>query len=123
MSTPAREGEYEVVWPDGGIYVNRFKQARLSEAEAKATARAIGGRWRLAAAPAVAGEKPAVYRIRIRSDGSAWRKGAWILHRDSFDDIARAREAAQAQARTGRLVRVTTTVSVKALAEFDGREG
>lgn len=61
------------------------------------------------------------YRIRIRSDGAAWRKGAWILYRHSFSDITGAREAAQAQARTGRLVRVTTATSVRALAEFDGR--
>ncbi len=61
------------------------------------------------------------FRVRIYSDGSAWRAGAWILHRDVFGDIAKAREAAEAQARTGRLVRVTTRTSTKALAEFDGR--
>lgn len=37
---------YEVTWPDESVYRNRDGQTRLSEAEAKATAPAIGGTWR-----------------------------------------------------------------------------
>jgi hypothetical protein len=48
--TPANEAagqaDYQVRWPDGGIYSNRYQQTRLTEAEARATARAIGGTWR-----------------------------------------------------------------------------
>jgi hypothetical protein len=40
--------EYEVIWPDGGVYANRHGETRLPFAEASATAQAIGGRWRLA---------------------------------------------------------------------------
>jgi hypothetical protein len=69
---------------------------------------------------------PEPYRLRLLSDGGAWRKGAWLLHRDSWTDFAEACEAAKAQAAPkltshGRCVRVTTGTSVKALAEFDGR--
>jgi hypothetical protein len=38
-------GEYEVIWPDSDIYTNRYGKTRLSETEARATARAIGGTW------------------------------------------------------------------------------
>lgn len=63
------------------------------------------------------------YRVRMYSDGRAWHKGAWIFYRHSFSDIAKAREAAESLAKAnGILVRVTTGTSVKALAEFDGRE-
>ena len=41
--------EYEVVWPDGSVYSNRFNQARLTEDEARMTAPRIGGTWRRAA--------------------------------------------------------------------------
>jgi hypothetical protein len=44
--------EYEVIWPDGDVYANRHGETRLSFAEAKATARAIGGKWRTAPMPA-----------------------------------------------------------------------
>jgi hypothetical protein len=44
-TTPAA---YEVTWPDGDTYVNRDGETRLAEAEARATAQAIGGRWRRA---------------------------------------------------------------------------
>lgn len=40
--------EYQVTWPDGGIYANRDGATRLQLAEAKATAQAIGGTWRTA---------------------------------------------------------------------------
>lgn len=50
MSTPANEAPspavFQVRWPDGGIYVNRHGETRLSEVEAKATAPRIGGTWR-----------------------------------------------------------------------------
>jgi hypothetical protein len=41
---------YEVIWPgpDGGTYANRDGETALTADEAIATARAIGGRWRLA---------------------------------------------------------------------------
>lgn len=39
---------YEVIWPDGRTYANRDGETRFPFAEAKATAPAIGGRWRLA---------------------------------------------------------------------------
>ena len=42
---------YEVIWPDGDVYANRHGKTRLSFAEAKATARAIGGKWRTAPMP------------------------------------------------------------------------
>ena len=42
---------YEVIWPDGDVYANRDGGTRLSFAEAKATARAIGGKWRTAPMP------------------------------------------------------------------------
>lgn len=62
------------------------------------------------------------YRIRIKSDGSAYRTGAWILYRYQFGDLAKATSKARALAVKGAcLVRVTTATSVKALAEFDGR--
>lgn len=68
--------------------------------------------------------RASAYRVRMYSDGSAWRKGAWILYRESFADVAKAREAAQSLAKAnGILVRVTAGTSAKALAEFDGREG
>ncbi len=54
MSLESREGEsaaspaaFQVRWPDGGIYVNRHGETRLSEEEATATAPRIGGTWRL----------------------------------------------------------------------------
>ena len=48
---PALDTAYEVVWPDGDIYANRHGEIRLTAAEARATARAIGGTWRAATAP------------------------------------------------------------------------
>ena len=47
----ALETAYEVVWPDGDIYANRHGEIRLTVAEARATARAVGGTWRAARAP------------------------------------------------------------------------
>lgn len=47
---------YEVVWPDGDIYANRNGEIRLSAAEARATAQAIGGTWRHATTPAAGTE-------------------------------------------------------------------
>jgi hypothetical protein len=50
VSTPANEPAsppaFQVRWPDGGIYVNRNGETRLTEAEAKMTAPRIGGTWR-----------------------------------------------------------------------------
>lgn len=44
---PVAEGDtYEVTWPDGSTYSNRFDQTRLSAGEARATAPMIGGTWR-----------------------------------------------------------------------------
>lgn len=50
--TDATTVEYEVIRPDGGVYANRHGETRLSFAEAEATARAIGGKWRTAPMPA-----------------------------------------------------------------------
>jgi hypothetical protein len=58
------------------------------------------------------------YRIRFLSDGTAYRKGAWTLHRDSWTDFAKACDAAKAYAEHGFRVRVTTGTSIKPLAEF-----
>lgn len=63
-----------------------------------------------------------VYRIRIKSNGAAHRKGAWILYRDAFTDFTEACDTAKklAPQPCGGLVRVTSGTSVKAVAEFDG---
>lgn len=58
------------------------------------------------------------YRLRFYSDGSAYRKGHWFLHRDSWTDFDAACAKARAYAELGRRVRVTTGTSVRALAEF-----
>lgn len=39
---------YEVAWPDGGIYANRHGETVLTADEARTTAQAIGGTWRVA---------------------------------------------------------------------------
>jgi hypothetical protein len=62
--TPAAAPAYEVIWPDGGTYANRDGKTRLSVDEARATARAIGGRWRLASLDHL--------DETIRFDGAEW---------------------------------------------------
>jgi hypothetical protein len=96
MTAPAKA--YEVIWPDGGTYSNRHGETVLTEAEAKATARAIGGRWRRAAGPsgddqqeldrlraAMAGETPLEgLGETVVHDGAHWtaegpRGALWII--------------------------------------------
>lgn len=44
--------DYEVIWPDGDIFADRAGKIRFTAVGARAAARAIGGTWRTATAPA-----------------------------------------------------------------------